>query len=142
MLQAGHVFPELRNDDSCAFCKSNTRNHKSKNDNCYAFYKVRTPATVRCRGITSPKMTTVLHFATTKNKKSPANQIEKSQANPGRSHKRTLYLCRWFSGLGCSFCTTLWTFRLPGLGCLGFCVFRLWGVVFCLSDLFSMVQQL
>ena len=68
-----------------------SRNHKSKNDKCYAFYKEHKPATVRCRGITSPKTTTVLHFATTKNKKSQANQIEKSQANPGRSHKRTLY---------------------------------------------------
>ena len=64
-----------------------SRNHKSKNDNCYAFYEEHKPADVRCRGITSPKTTTVLHFATTKNKKS--NQIEvtsepreKSQANP------------------------------------------------------------
>ena len=69
-----------------------SRNHKSKNDDCYAFYKEHKHATVRCRGITSPKTTTVLRFATTTNMKSQANQIEKSQANPGRSHKRTLYL--------------------------------------------------
>ena len=49
---------------------------------------------VRCPGITSPQRTTVLHFTTTKNEKSQANQIEKSQATPGRSHKRPLYLYR------------------------------------------------
>ena len=63
-----------------------------QNGDDYAFYKEHKPATVRCRGITSPKTTTVLHFTTAKNKKSQANQIEKSQASPGRSHKRTLYL--------------------------------------------------
>ena len=59
-----------------------SRNHKSKNDDRYAFYKEHKPATVRCRGITSPKRTTVLHFAMTKIEKSQATQIEKSQATP------------------------------------------------------------